>query len=163
VYLAHVKNPVIDPARQAEYFQQFKGRFFRPWRRNGPGHSAEIVFSGLKKYRTKILYGENNLPLSPDFLDVMIRQSQPGTYPLRHQPAITVTHASIRVFPTHKPVFFGPLHPGRGFPFDMMQNSLVPAGTPMLITHESADRQWALVETEWVAGWVEMAGDRRSG
>jgi hypothetical protein len=154
VYLAHVKGPIFDPARQAKYFQQFKDRFFRPWHRIGPKHSAEIVFSGLKKYRIKRLYGENNQPLSPDFLDSMARQSQPGTYPMRHQPAITVTHASIRVLPTHKPVFFGPLHPGRGFPFDMMQNSLVPAGTPVLVTHESKDRLWALVETDWVAGWV---------
>lgn len=155
VYLAHAKDPVIDPARQAEYYQQFKDRFFRPWQRTAPRHSAKIVFSGLKKYRLKRLYGENNRPLPPDFLNVVARQSQPGTYPLLHQPAITVIHASIRVFPTHKPVFFGPLHPGRGFPFDMMQNSLVPAGTPVLITHESTDRQWALVETDWVAGWVQ--------
>jgi hypothetical protein len=154
VYLSPVKDPFMDPARQAAYFQQFKDRFFRPWHRTDPRHSAEIVFSGLKKYRLKRLYGENNRPLPPDFIETMARQSQPGTYPLLHQPAITVTHASIRVFPTHKPVFFGPLHPGRGFPFDMMQNSLVPAGTPVLVTHESADRQWALVETGWVAGWV---------
>jgi hypothetical protein len=154
VYLAHVKGPIFDPARQAAYFQQFKDRFFRPWHRTAPKHSATIVFSGLKKFRIKRLFGENNQPLSPDFLDSMARQSQPGTYPLLHQPAITVAHASIRVFPTHKPVFFGPLHPGRGFPFDMMQNSLVPAGTPVLVTHESKDRLWALVETDWVAGWV---------
>ncbi|MDZ7663831.1 MAG: NlpC/P60 family N-terminal domain-containing protein [Desulfotignum sp.] len=154
VYLSPVKDPVIDPARQAEYFQQFKDRFFRPWQRTAPKHSEKIVFSGLKKYRLKRLYGENNRPLPTDFLDSMARQSQPGTYPLLHQPAVTVIHASIRVFPTHKPVFFGPLHPGRGFPFDMMQNSLVPAGTPVLVTHESKDRLWALVETDWVAGWV---------
>jgi len=155
VYLSSVKDPVMTPSRQAAYFRQFKDRFFRPWHRTVPRHSAEIVFSGLKKYRIKRLYGENNRPLPPDFLDSMTRQSQPGTYPLLLQPAITVTHAAIRVFPTHKPVFFGPLHPGRGFPFDMMQNSLVPAGTPVLVTHESKDRLWALVETEWVAGWVE--------
>ena len=155
-YLAEVKGPVMDPARQADYFQQFKDRFFRPWQRTGPKHSATIIFSGLKKYILKRLYGENNRPLSPDFLDSMARQSQPDIYPLRHQPAITVTHASIRVFPTHKPVFFGPLHPGRGFPFDMMQNSLVPAGTPVLVTHESKNKLWALVETDWVAGWVRQ-------
>lgn len=154
VYIAHHKGPVIDPARQAEYFDDFKDRFFRPWHRTDPRHTADLVFSGLKKYTTKTLYGENNLPLGSDFLDIMKRQSQPGAYPLLHQPAITVTHASIRVFPTHKPVFFGPLQPGRGFPFDQMQNSLVPAGTPLLITHESQDRLWALVETDWVAGWV---------
>lgn len=154
VYLSSVKDPVMTPSRQAAYFRQFKDRFFRPWHRTAPKHSAEIVFSGLKKYRLKRLYGENNRPLPPDFLNVMTRQSQPDIYPLRHQPAVTVTHASIRVFPTHKPVFLGPLGPGRGFPFDMMQNSLVPAGTPVLITHESADRQWVLLETEWVAGWV---------
>lgn len=156
VYLANHNGPVIDSARQVEYFQQFSDRFFKPWHRTGPKHTAGLVFSGLEKYRIKALYGENNRPLLPDFLNVMARQSQPGTYPLRHQPAITVTHASIRVFPTHKPVFFGPLHPGRGFPFDMMQNSLVPAGTPVLVTHESKDKLWVLVETEWVAGWVRQ-------
>jgi hypothetical protein len=156
VYLADRNSPVIDSGRQAVHFQHFRDRFFKPWHRTGPKHSADLVFSGLEKYRSKTLYGENNLPLLPDFLDIMARQSQPGAYPLLHQPAITVTHASIRVFPTHKPVFFGPLQPGRGFPFDQMQNSLVPAGTPLLITHESQDRLWALVETDWVAGWVRQ-------
>lgn len=156
MYLDRLPEPVMDPARQAAHFQQFKDRFFRPWHRTEPRHSGQLIFSGLKKYRIKRLYGENNRPLSPDFLDTMARQSQPGTYPLLLQPAVTVTHASIRVFPTHKPVFFGPLHPGRGFPFDMMQNSLVPAGTPVLVTHESKDKLWVLVETEWVAGWVRQ-------
>lgn len=156
VYLTDPNSPVIDPGRQAVHFQHFRDRFFRPWHRTKPKHSADLVFSGLEKYRSKTLCGENNLPLPPEYLDTMALQSQTATYPLLHQPAITVTHASIRVFPTHKPVFFGPLQPGQGFPFDMMQNSLVPAGTPVLITHESQDRLWALVETDWVAGWVRQ-------
>ncbi len=33
VYLSPLKDPVMDPVKQAGCFQQFKDRFFRPWHR----------------------------------------------------------------------------------------------------------------------------------
>ncbi|MDD3990949.1 MAG: NlpC/P60 family N-terminal domain-containing protein [Desulfobacterales bacterium] len=153
-YLQDTPPRFIAPAQQAERYKDFRGHFFAPWHRDSPRHTARQVFSGFQRYAARPLYGETNLPLPLDWIEAMARRAHRSAYPCLHRPAIAVVHASMRVFPTHKPVFDNPAMPGRGFPFDRMQNSLVPAGTPLLVTHESRDGQWALVETDWAAGWV---------
>ena len=153
-YLQDTPPRFIAPARQAEMYQDFRNHFFAPWHRDRPRHTAREVFSGFRRYAARPIYGETNLPLSPAWIAAMARQAHRSAYPSLHIPAIAVVHASMRVFPTHKPVFLDPSVPGKGFPFDRMQNSLVAAGTPLLVTHRSRDGQWALVETDWAAGWV---------
>jgi hypothetical protein len=153
-YLPDPDKVYIDSDSQARLYQNFLTRFFLPWNRDTPKHTGEEVFSGFARFKSKAIFGENNLPLPADWIDQMARKSDTPAYPSRHIPAIAVVHASMRVFPTHKPLFFSPGTPGEGFPFDRMQNSLVAAGTPLLITHVSRDGEWALVETDWAAGWV---------
>ncbi len=153
-YLKDSGEVLIAPHRQAALFADFLDRFYAPWHRTAPRHTAEEVFRGLERYQARIIYGENLLPLSSEWLDEMRRASNVSTYPSLHLQAVSVVHASMRVLPTHQPVFYRPSGQGTGFPFDLMQNSLVPAGTPLLVTHAGSDGAWALVETEWAAGWV---------
>lgn len=153
-YRSGPEEVLIDPDRQARLYRSSLDRFFEPWNRAAPRHTAKEVFRGLQRYRSRRAYGENNLPLPSDWLKDMRRQSRVSAYPAAHDPAITVVHASMRVLPTHKPVFRKPPRAVGGFPLDRMQNTLVPAGTPLLITHSSRDGQWALCETEWAAGWI---------
>ena len=153
-YLQDTPPRFIAPARQAERYAEFRAHFFAPWHRDRPRHTAREVFSGFRRYAAHPVYGETNLPLPRGWIAQMARQADRSAYPSLHLPAIAVTHAAMRVFPTHKPVFDDPSTPGQGFPFDRMQNSLVAAGTPLLVTHGSRDGQWALVETDWAAGWV---------
>ena len=84
----------------------------------------------------------------------MQRQSATDLYPSLNQPAVTVVATALRVLPTHKPVFSDPSAPGEGFPFDYMQNSLLPPGTPVRVVHASLDGSWLLARTAHVAGWV---------
>jgi cell wall-associated NlpC family hydrolase len=153
-YLRDAPPTFIAPERQARRYQEFRDHFFAPWHRDLPRHAAHEVFSGFRRHAERPLYGENNLPLPPDWIEAMARQANRPAYPALHLPAIAVVHAAMRVFPTHKPAFLNPSRPGKGFPFDVLQNSLVTAGTPLLVTHCSRDGQWALVETDWAAGWV---------
>ncbi len=153
-YRSGPEEVLIEPERQSRLTRSALARFYEPWDRTTPRHAAEEVFRGLERYRTRRAYGENNLPLSSGWLEAMRRQSRVSAYPGAHVPAITVVHASMRVLPTHKPVFHDPPRTVGGFPLDRMQNTLVPAGTPLLITHWSLDGQWALCETEWAAGWI---------
>jgi hypothetical protein len=153
-YLPDPHQAFISPDRQAVLYRDWQARFFAPWHREKPRYGADEVFSGFRRYGFRTIYNETSLPLPPDWIEAMAREADRAAYPSRHLPAVTVLHASLRVFPTHKPVFFDPSAPGRGFPFDQMQNSLVAAGTPLLITHVSRSGEWALVETDWAAGWV---------
>ncbi|MCA1742721.1 MAG: SH3 domain-containing protein, partial [Desulfovibrionales bacterium] len=153
-YVQHPGSILIDPQEQSDFYQKFLNNFFGPWNRDKPLYIADEVFWGLKRYESKEIYGENNLPLPPEWIEEMEQKSDTAGYPSVHLPAITVVQASMRVLPTHRPVFYDPSRPGEGFPFDYMQNTLVPAGTPILITHVSSNQEWALAETEFAAGWI---------
>jgi cell wall-associated NlpC family hydrolase len=153
-YLDEPKEELITPQRQAELYEDFLARFFIPWHRQEPKFTAREVFWGVDRYRGRDVYGENNLPLPPGWIDEMEQKSSTGSYPSVHIRAISVVHASMRVLPTNRPVFYSPSRPGEGFPFDYMQNTLLPAGTPVLITHASSDGAWALAETDFAAGWI---------
>ncbi len=145
---------LINAEKQAELYQDFLERFYMPWNRAEPKFTADEVFWGLDLYGARDIYGENNLPFASGWIESMERKSDTKGYPSVHIPAVSVTHASMRVLPTHRPVFYSPDRPGEGFPFDYMQNTLLPAGTPVLVTHESRDGEWALAETDFAAGWI---------
>ncbi len=154
LFIDEPEKLLINPEMQAELYHDYLARFFAPWNREEPQFSAEEVFWGIARYSTREIYAENNLPLPKNWIDDMEKQSQIDAYPSAHIPGIAVVHASMRVLPTHRPVFFSPGRPGEGFPFDYMQNTLVPAGMPLLVTHTSLDGKWALAETDCAAGWI---------
>lgn len=146
----------LIPAQTRERLAgQFLERHFSPW--NGafdPGTDTSDPFWGLKHLQNKELFGENNLPQPTDWLEDMARRSAVDLYPSLVQPAVTVATASLRVLPTHRPAFYNPSTPGQGFPFDSLQNSLVHAGTPILVVHASLDGAWYLVKTPHASGWL---------
>ena len=155
-YLDEPAQKLISPARQAELYEEFLVRFFSPWNRDKAMFGPQEVFRGLGWYQSRDIFGENNLPLPHGWIHEMREKSNTSGYPLLQSPGITVVHASMRVLPTHKPVFFNPYLPGEGFPFDYMQNTLIPAGTPLLVTHASSDGEWVLAETDFAAGWIRQ-------
>jgi hypothetical protein len=65
-----------------------------------------------------------------------------------------VRNTACRVFPTQRPFFLDPARAGEGYPFDYFQNSALWAGTPVLVTHVSADGAWLFAEAGHVAGWL---------
>ncbi|MFP4109197.1 MAG: NlpC/P60 family N-terminal domain-containing protein [Desulfonatronovibrio sp.] len=145
---------LINAEKQDKLYQEFLERFYMPWNRAAPKFKASEVFWGLDLYRARDIYSENKLPFVPGWIGEMEQNSDIQAYPSLHIPAISVTHASMRVLPTRRPVFYDPQRPGEGFPFDYMQNTLLPAGTPLLVTHVSRDGQWAMTETDFAAGWI---------
>lgn len=154
-YIDDPEELLISADKQAQLYSDFLERFYAPWNRAEPKFNADEVFWGLDLYSARDIYGENNLPLARTWIDEMEQESDVRGYPSVHIPAVSVTHASMRVLPTRRPVFYSPDRPGEGFPFDYMQNTLLPAGTPVLVTHESRDGEWALAETDFAAGWIQ--------
>lgn len=148
----HELVPAHEQQRLAETFLKHR---FGPWDQAFDAQTDDSdPFWGLKRYQNRPAYGENLLPLPPEWLEDMARQSAVDLYPSLNQPAVTVITASLRVLPTHRPVFNNPAGAGQGFPFDMLQNSMVPAGTPVLVVHASLDKSWYLVKTPHVSGWM---------
>jgi cell wall-associated NlpC family hydrolase len=139
---------------QAELDASYNRRFFRPWRQERASLPAADAFWGVASYGGRQGYAENLQPLSKERWQQLVASLQMDSYPSLARPAITVRSTACRVFPTQRPFFFDPARAGEGYPFDYFQNSALWAGTPLLVTHVSADGAWWFAEAAHVAGWL---------
>jgi len=139
---------------QADLDARYNERFFAPWRQQRASLSTEEAFWGVSSYGGRQGYAENLLPLSRERWQQLVAALRRESYPSLARPAITVRNTACRVFPTSRPFFLDPRRPGEGYPFDYFQNSALWTGTPVLITHVSADGAWLFAETGFVAGWL---------
>ena len=146
--------PMVSPETHAALNADYDARFFAPWHAPGATLTAAEVFWGVATYGGEQGYGENLQPLSPQEWSGLLAAQRMETYPSLARPAITVRNTSFRVFPTHRPFFRSPARPGEGYPFDYFQNSAVWTGTPLLVTHRSADGAWLFAEAGFAYGWL---------
>ncbi|MFP4168441.1 MAG: SH3 domain-containing protein [Desulfonatronovibrionaceae bacterium] len=138
-------------------FADFREKWFSPWHASGNMHSRAKVYWGVDMLLKKTFFGENKRARSWEWKQDLIRNSEPDAFPSLDLPGIILRSTALRVLPTQKPAFRDFSRAGEGYPFDYMQNSAIWAGTPVRISHISADGAWLLVETEWVFGWVRRA------
>ncbi|MFW5791688.1 MAG: NlpC/P60 family N-terminal domain-containing protein, partial [Desulfohalobiaceae bacterium] len=127
-------RPLLPGARQAELSRDFLSRHFRPWHDPAPLYPAAKVFWGIDAFQGRELFGQNTRRRSPEWFQELVRNSAPGSYPNADFRAVTVNHADLRVMPTHEPAFNDFALPGEGYPFDMFQNSVLWAGTPVHVS-----------------------------
>lgn len=145
---------LVSAAEQAGLAADYLCRFFKPWERRTASLSAAGAFWGVRVFRPEEGYAENLLPWSLADWEALVTAQRIDRYPSLARPAITVRNAALRVFPTRRPYFRDPTRPGEGFPFDHFQNSMLWTGTPLLVTHRSADGAWYLVEAGLAQGWL---------
>jgi len=145
---------LVPPEVQAELDASYDERFFRPWRRQTASFPADQAFWGVTAYGGRQGYAENLMPLSRERWQQLVASLQRESYPSMARPAVTVRNTSCRVFPTSRPFFYDPRRAGEGYPFDYFQNSALWTGTPLLVTHVSADGAWLFAEAGFVAGWL---------
>jgi len=145
---------LIPPAVQADLDAEFNERFFSPWNQPGAKIQAEEAFGDVAA-RSGEGYAENLLPIGRERWEELVESLQRESYPSLARTAITVRNTACREFPTNRPFFLDPRRAGEGYPFDYFQRSAVWAGTPLLVTHVSADGAWYFAEAGFVAGWVQ--------
>jgi hypothetical protein len=146
--------PLVPPETQAALNADYDAQFFAPWQTPGATLKAAEAFWGVAAYGDEQGYGENLQPLPPQEWSRLVAAQRMEAYPSLARPAITVRNTSFRVFPTHRPFFRSPARPGEGYPFDYFQNSAVWSGTPLLVTHRSADGAWLFAEAGFAHGWL---------
>ena len=145
---------LVAAAEQDALAADYLCRFFEPWDRSAASLDAAWAFWGVSDYRPDEGYSENLLPWPLADWEALVAAQRISAYPSLARPAITVRNVDLRVFPTRRPFFRNPARPGEGFPFDYFQNSALWAGTPLLVTHRSADGAWYLVEAGLTHGWL---------
>lgn len=122
--------------------------YFSVWKDEFSAPSKEEMFWGLAQ---KEGFGESKRPLNEKFIGKLIDNMQIDSYPSLKKRAIMVKTADVRLFPTIKPRF----SKIDGYPFDRWQNSLIFAFTPVIILHQDKTKEWLLVQSSFVSGWVK--------
>jgi hypothetical protein len=110
---------------------------------------------------TDTLYDENGDVLASATLERIVRnrdlEAIPETRPTRH--GLVVQRAALRTFPTRQRVFDEP----GDTDIDRFQESALFPGTPVVIAHASADRQWWFVISPRYAAWIEQRAVAEGG
>ncbi len=138
-------------------FEKFKENHFAPWHRKEPLYSKDVVSRGRQHLEYKNIYGENTLPRDKEWLYALDRMTAMESYPNTHRWAIAITNSNLRVLPTTRPAFYDFGSAGEGYPFDHLQISAVWGGTPLFISHTSADGSWLIAETPFASGWIPVS------
>ncbi len=153
-------TPLLSSWSQAAHDSRYNKLFFAPWKQSRGSVSTKDAYeeldrlSSLRRRGAATGYAENLRPWTDKRWDEMTFNAAKGSYPSMAEKALTVRPTPIRSAPTHSPWFNHPSKPGQGFPFDIFQLATLPAGTPILILHTSADGAWVYVETSLVCGWI---------
>ncbi|WP_201354072.1 SH3 domain-containing C40 family peptidase [Hydrogenimonas urashimensis] len=154
-FVCQAPPPLTDSQRKRLYID-FLAHRYAPWltdELNATGSEATWAVDFFKK---RSLYGENRLPLPKKRLNGWITNANYSAFNTLKRHAIVIHPTSLRLLPTHRPVFFDPTQPGEGYPFDYNQNSTVKAMTPIIVSHESLDGGWLFVQTPFALGWLPL-------
>jgi len=141
--------------RYISSLDQFEKYYFLPW--NIPKIDIRLKDAkwAYKAFNAENSYGENLQKLQKSFFEYINKYSNFQDFATLNKRAITLTTVNLRAFPTQEPLFLDPQKAGEGFPFDYLQNSLIAANKPLLISHYSTDKEWVFVESSFTFGWVK--------
>lgn len=154
--LAGRDKVLVTPEEQARHNAKADKWFFSPWHLKKTAFTRETAMSAYNSLKTDGAFGENLRPFSVDYWEALKANCNAAAFPSRLEYGITVRNTAMRGMPTHRPFFRNPDGAGEGFPFDYFQTTAVWVGTPVLISHVSADGAWVLVENRLAAGWVPV-------
>lgn len=116
-------------------------------------------------YQTKenLGYGENLLPYSAEWLENIAHSidiqslTQTKHFSLENC-AIATDNLEGRLLPTTDVYLHDRAIPGQGYPFDMLQETAIWAGTPLYVIQQTKDKGWSLVISPTEIVWVKSQG-----
>jgi cell wall-associated NlpC family hydrolase len=147
-------HPLLPVEERIRLNSEYDALFFAPWHQTASRHTLEQVSWGFREYGNNPGYGKNGRRHTLDWVRKMAVNAHLADYPQGGFPAVIVNRADFRILPTRQPHTNSPQRPGKEYPFDNLQESSVPAGTPILVIQVSRDRKWFLAETSSSLGWI---------
>lgn len=118
-----------------------------------PASMAEAEWA-FRRFGKPGWYGENRLARPEGWLTGLEAGAGLAAWPNRNDFAVTVRRADLRLLPTDKPAFENFQSAGGGYPFDLIQQTAIPPGTPLRVIHASVDGDWLYAESPVAAGWL---------
>jgi hypothetical protein len=130
---------------------------FSVWHQHEPFYALpDRITLDFTKFNVNLGYGENKRRHTKTWLKKLQQNAALDNFPNNRYYAITTRNTNLRCLPTQSPHFFSPEGDSAGWPFDNLQRSSVGANTPLFVCHLSADKAWALVETSFTFGWMQV-------
>ena len=146
-------NDLVLPKNITETLKEnYLKIWYWPWTDPSPNLNVEEVFWMAPSLLKLKGYGPNLKPYSYKELQEIYDSLDIVNYPSAEIKAIVTRDAMVRAVPTLKPYF----KTRENYPFDRWQNSLIFAGTPVLITHFNPTKEWAHIQSSFVYGWVRV-------
>jgi len=154
VEAATADRPLLPPADQARLNTEHEALYFEPWNQETPRHGLEMARWGFDHHAGQPGYGKQGRPHPLDWLRRLEANADFAAWPRGGFKAVTLRRADIRRLPSDEPHTREPQQTGKAYPFDNLQESTVPAGSPIRVLHHSRDGKWLQVETSYILGWV---------
>ncbi|WP_456451234.1 SH3 domain-containing protein [Hydrogenimonas sp.] len=148
--------PPLAPNKQATLYRDLLAHRYAPWQMTELNATYAEATWAISHYRDKAIFGENLRPIPPDVYESWVRNARYDAYDTLKRHAVVTHPSALRLFPTHRPIFYDPKRPGEGFPFDYNQNSAIKALTPLVVSHLSMDGGWAFVQAPFALGWIPV-------
>ena len=175
-------TPLLSKQEQNLRFKDLKSRYFgygdndySPWSGKYVNfvlqeHAEKSIYEGEQtnianfnnqgKGESDIGYGMNYRPYSAKWINSItqnmnLAQLQGKLSYNKNKRAILVDNVAVRALPTSDPFFYSYKIAGNGYPFDMLQSTSLFIGTPVYVIATSVDKQWQLILSPEVIGWVK--------
>ncbi|EAI5647805.1 glycoside hydrolase [Campylobacter fetus] len=147
--------PDLGKSIKANKFELLS-KFFSVWNDEIKESKNELMwaFNIYKNSPNKKYYGESKLPRSDEWFLAQKNNANFDKFKSILQPAITIANTEVRDFPTIEKLFLDPSKAGEGYPFDYLQESVLGAFHPLLVSHFSKDGAWAFVKSDSLWGFV---------
>lgn len=151
---ATADKPLYPQEQIGLRLENFMHEWTAPWRMSHPGYSRKAVETIFHRFEKSPGFGRDGQHNPPSFAASLHAAAGLGSYPNVVRKAVTVKNTNLRGMPTPSPRFADPSLPGEGYPFDYLQHTSLPPGTPLLVTHASRDGSWLLAESALTFGWL---------
>ena len=161
---------LMSPEEQARQTARFERIFFSPWLQTAPSVPAAELTARFgeepRRARSRAprkapgvpkAFDERGLPWSREDWAALQTNANLAAYPSLSRPGIIVRETSLREAPTARARMAQARALGADNPFDLFQYSALPLGTPVYLTHSSADGLWRFAQSPVAAGWVLAA------
>lgn len=149
-FLSQAK-PIVN---QEKFANEYIKNYYMPW--NGFSYDQNSSAWAINIYKNNTnIYLSNKKVASEKFWQNIEENANYKDFKILNAKAMAIKPTYIKNIPTDEPLFRDFSKAGEGYPFDYNQNSYTKLNEPLIISHFSKDKEWALAQNHFTVGWIK--------